>query len=248
MAPASHAGDIPVPPSPTLSARTTATTLGLASSRLPSQLVNRSDLRNSLNAYDSLLTASKTYTQALLTLGSASSDLASSLETCSRLKGAHTVGSGLLASSGVHHMASNSLSILADTWWKETAIPLLEHHDLYVQACTERSMAHERAILQKSKELNEAEKRNRKESKSKVGRDLVSFRRALNELQRRVDELDEEKIRYYSEVLEGEEECWEFIQGKVSGAAEEACASAPADSLMLATTGHDFSSVPIGCV
>jgi len=216
MAPSVHGSELPVPPSPTLSARTTATTLGVSSSRLPRLLVNRSDLRNSLSAYETLLSASKSYTQALLSLGSASSDLACALETCSRLKGAHQVGSGLLAASGVHHMASNSLSILADSWWKETAIPLLEHHDLYVQACTERSIAHEKAILQKSKELNEAEKRNRKESKSKVGRDLVSFRRALNELQRRVDELDEEKIRYYEEVLEGEEECWDFIQGKVS--------------------------------
>jgi uncharacterized protein YlxW (UPF0749 family) len=218
MAPSSHAGGVlPVPPSPTLSARTTATTLGVSSSRLPRLLVNRSDLRNSLNAYETLLSASKTYTQALLSLSSASSDLACALETCSRLKGAHQVGSGLLAASGVHHMSSNSLSILADSWWKETAIPLLEHHDLYVQACTERTITHEKAIVQKSKELNDAEKRNRKASKSKIGRDLVSFRKALNDLQRKVDELDEEKIRYYEEVLEGEEECWEFIQGKVSG-------------------------------
>lgn len=120
-----------------------------------------------------------------------------------------------MAASGVHHMASNSLSILADVWWKETAIPLLEHHDMYIQACTDRSITHEKTILQKTKELNEAERRNRKGSKQKEGRDLVSFRKALNELQRRVDELDEEKIRYYSEVLEGEEECWDFIQGKV---------------------------------
>lgn len=215
MTPSIHAREMPIPPSPTLSARTTATTLGVSLSRLPPILVNRSDLRDSLSAYEALLSASKGYTQALLSLSSASSDLACALQTCSRLKGAHEVGSGLLAASGVHHMASNSLTILADTWWKETAIPLLEHHDMYVQACTERSITHEKAILQKSRELNEAEKRNRKGSKTKQGRDLVSFRKALNELQKRVDELDDEKIRYYSEVLEGEEECWDFIQGKV---------------------------------
>lgn len=204
------------PPSPTMSAHTTRTNVGLPSSRLPSQLINRSDLRNSLNAYESLLKASKTYTQALIALGSASSELAVALESCSRLKGSHKVGSGLLAASGVHHMASNSWSILADTFWKDTSIPLMEHHDLYVQACSERTVQHEKAITQKSRSLNEAERRNQKESRSKVGRDLNSFRLALLELQRLVDDLDEEKARYYADVLEGEEECWTFVQDKIA--------------------------------
>lgn len=213
----SSSATMAVPPSPTLSARTTATTLGMAGSKLlPAQLVTRSDLRASLGALESLLTASKAYTSALLALGSASSELGVALEACSRTKGAHQVGSGLLASSGIHFMASNSLSILADAWWKETAIPLLEHHDLYAQACADRAAQHEKALATKSRELNEAEARNRKEAKSKHGRDLSSFRRALAELQKRVDELDEEKARYYNDVLEGEEECWTFVQEKVS--------------------------------
>lgn len=203
------------PPSPTMSAHTTATNIGLPFARLPAQLINRTDLRNSLSAYETLLTASKAYTQALIALGSASSELAVALESCSRLKGGHKVGSGLLAASGVHHMASNSWSILADTFWKDTSIPLMEHHDLYVQACTERTIQHEKAITQKSRLLNEAERRNQKESKSKIGRDLHSFRRALLELQKHVDDLDEEKARYYADVLEGEEECWTFVQEKV---------------------------------
>lgn len=206
-----------------MSAHTTTTNVGLPSARLPVQLINRADLRNSLSAYETLLTASKAYTQALIAVGSASSELATALETCSRLKGAHKVGSGLLASSGVHHMASNSWSILADTFWKDTSIPLMEHHDLYVQACAERTVQHEKAITQKSRALNEAEKRNQKESRSKVGRDLVSFRRALHELQKHVDELDEEKARYYADVLDGEEDCWSFVQDKVSGCTHRHC-------------------------
>lgn len=215
--PASAPTTMAVPPSPTLSARTTATTLGMAGSKLlPPHLVTRSDLRASLGALESLLTASKAYTSALLALGSASSELGVALEACSRSKGAHHVGSGLLATSGIHFMASNSLSILADAWWRETAIPLLEHHDMYTQACADRITQHERTLATKSKELNEAEARNRKEAKSKHGRDLGSFRRALAELQKRVDELDEEKARYYHDILESEEESWSFVQDKVS--------------------------------
>ena len=202
------------PPSPSLSAHTTATNIGLPSNRLPSHLINRADLRSSLDAYDGLLTASKAYAQALMTMSSASSEVAIALETCSRLKGAHDAGAGLLAASGIQHMSSNSWSILADSFWKDISIPLLEHHDLYVQACADRTMQHEKAILEKSRSLHDAEKRNRKQAKGKVGRYLGSFRRALNELQKHVDELDEEKARYYSEVLEGEEECWSFVQDR----------------------------------
>lgn len=214
--PTSTRSNVSGPPSPTMSAHTTATNIGLPFTRLPAQLINRTDLRNSLSAYETLLTASKAYTQALIALGSASSELAVALESCSRLKGAHKVGSGVLAASGVHHMASNSWSILADTFWKDTSIPLMEHHDLYVQACTERTIQHEKAITQKSRLLNEAERKNQKESRSKVGRDLHSFRRALLELQKHVDDLDEEKARYYADVLEGEEECWAFVQDKIT--------------------------------
>lgn len=198
-----------------MSAHTTTTNVGIAAHRLPPHLINRADLRNSLDAYDALLAAAKTYTQALVTLGAASSELAMALDGCSRLKGAHDVGSGMLAASGIHHMSGNAYSILADSFWKETSIPLLEHHDLYVQACADRSVQHEKAILAKSKALHEAERRNQRNARGKAGRDLHSFRRALNELQRHVDELDDEKARYYTEVLEGEEDSWAFVQNKV---------------------------------
>ena len=35
-------------------------------------------------------------------------------------------------------------------------------------------------------------------------------------LQRQVDDLDELKAHYYQEIMEHEEEIWDFVQGKVS--------------------------------
>lgn len=46
--------------------------------------------------------------------------------------------------------------------------------------------------------------------------DLTSFRRALLLLQSQVDDLDRIKADFYQEVLEGEEENWNVIAGKVA--------------------------------
>ena len=45
--------------------------------------------------------------------------------------------------------------------------------------------------------------------------DLQSFREALAVLQQQVDDLDELKARHYQEIVEHEEEVWDFVQGKV---------------------------------
>lgn len=45
--------------------------------------------------------------------------------------------------------------------------------------------------------------------------DLQSFREALAVLQKQVDELDELKAQHYQEIIEHEEEVWDFVQGKV---------------------------------
>jgi hypothetical protein len=45
--------------------------------------------------------------------------------------------------------------------------------------------------------------------------DLQSFREALAILQQQVDDLDELKARHYQEIMEHEEEIWDFAQGKV---------------------------------
>lgn len=48
-----------------------------------------------------------------------------------------------------------------------------------------------------------------------VLRDLQTFREALAVLQRQVDELDELKAAHYQEIIDHEEEVWDFVQGKV---------------------------------
>ena len=200
------------PPSPTLSATTRAS---LDFPSRPSILITRADLRNSLNAYEKLLASAKAYTNAMLTMAKASSDLACALEECARVKGAHESGAGLQAASGLHFLKSNYEQVLCDTFWKDFSIPLLSHYDTYRAACNDRQMAHDKAINEQSKQLKEAEARNIKTGRRRE-RDLNQFRRALAELQAHVDSLDELKAQYYNEVLESEEEVWQLILSKVS--------------------------------
>ncbi|PWN52141.1 hypothetical protein IE53DRAFT_303795, partial [Violaceomyces palustris] len=201
------------PPSPTLSS-TTRASIDLPSGR-PPVLITRADLRNSLQAYEKLLSTSKAYTNTMLLMAKASSDLAAALEECARVKGAHESGSGLQAASGLHYLKSNYEQVLCDTFWKDFSIPLLSHYDTYKSSCTERQMSHDKAISEKSRQLKETESRNLREGRRKE-RDLNSFRRALADLQSKVDEIDDLKSQYYHEVLESEEEVWEFILAKVA--------------------------------
>ncbi|PWZ00436.1 hypothetical protein BCV70DRAFT_199715 [Testicularia cyperi] len=200
------------PPSPTLSATTRAS---LDFPMRPSILITRADLRNSLSAYEALLSSAKAYTSAMLAMAKASSDFACALEACARVKGAHDSGPALQAASGLHFLKSNYEQVLCDTFWKDFSIPLLSHYDTYRSACTERQVLHDKAITEKSKELKQAEARNNRAGRRKE-RDLNSFRRALAELQAHVDSIDELKAAYYGEVLEAEEEVWGFIENKVA--------------------------------
>ncbi|KDN43794.1 hypothetical protein K437DRAFT_237021 [Tilletiaria anomala UBC 951] len=208
------------PPSPTLTATTRAS---LDFPYRPAVLVTRADLRASVQAYERVLGACKAYTNSMLVLSHASADLASALQECSKVKGAHEQADKLQACGGLHFLISNYSQVLADSFWKDFQIPLLESFDAYRQACNERQLLHEKQILEKSRMLKETEARNMKLGSkggrgkgAEGGRDLNSFRRALAELQRQVDELDELKADYYNEVLESEQEMWEFIQSKVT--------------------------------
>ncbi|KAK0541870.1 hypothetical protein OC844_007947, partial [Tilletia horrida] len=195
----SHGGG---PPSPTLSATTRAS---LDFPSRPAVLVTRADLRNSVSAFEGLLSAAKGYTNVMLTMAQASAELAGALETCARVKGAHESGAGLHAASALHFLMSNYQQVLADSLWKDFSIPLLSHFDTYRSAVAERQVAHEQAVAEKSKLLKETEARNMRTGRRKE-RDLSSFRRALAELQAQVDSLDELKAQYYHEVIESEEE------------------------------------------
>lgn len=200
------------PPSPSLST-TTRASLDLPSR--PAVLITRADLRTSLAAYEALLTSAKAYTSAMLSMAKASSDLACALETCARVKGAHDSGAGLQAASGLHFLKSNYEQVLCDTFWKDFSIPLLSHYDTYRSACTDRQVQHDKAVTDKSKQLKEAEARNNRAGRKKE-RDLNSFRRALAELQSHVDAIDELKAQYYNEVLDAEQQVWQFIESKVA--------------------------------
>ncbi|KAJ1018558.1 hypothetical protein NDA16_004840 [Ustilago loliicola] len=151
----------------------------------------------------------------MLAMAKASSDLACALETCARVKGAHESGPGLQAASGLHFLKSNYEQVLCDTFWKDFSIPLLSHYDTYRSACTDRQVLHDKAVTEKSKELKDAEARNNRAGRKKE-RDLNSFRRALAELQSHVDAIDELKAQYYNEVLDAEQEVWQFIESKVA--------------------------------
>ena len=109
--------------------------------------------------------------------------------------------------------------MLADWFWREFSIPLLEGFDDFRRSAAERQASHERNVLQKSKELKECEERHlRRGGRRKAGkdRDLQSFRRALCELQGLVDGLEEERASHYVEVLAAEEEEWDKVASRVS--------------------------------
>ncbi|PWN18215.1 hypothetical protein BCV69DRAFT_253025, partial [Microstroma glucosiphilum] len=188
----------------------------------PSVLVTRKDQAASLTAYEILLGASKSYTQALLALSGASTHFAHALQECARLKGAHQVGSQLHAASGLEYLVASHAKLLADGFWKDFSIPLLEAFDEHRRATAERELNHAKVMAEKSRHLKECEEQNLRgggaKGKGKRGldRDLGSFRRALEELQRLVDGLDEERAGHYVEVLAAEEEEWDRVASKLS--------------------------------
>lgn len=216
-----------MPGSPALSATSSNLAPTLPVHLRPVTIVTRKDQAESLSAYESLLTASKAYTQALLSMSSASNEFAFALQDCARLKGAHKVGSQLHAASGLEFLVASHSKMLADEFWKGFSIPLLEAFDSHRQTVAERQMAHERAMAARSRELKECEEKNLRGAAKKRGkeRDLGSFRRALEELQRMVNGLDEERAGHYVDVLAAEEEEWDKISTRVS---TEAVATAAA--------------------
>jgi len=181
----------------------------------PHITITRKDLSSSTLAYQRLLSASKSYTNSTLSLANSSSELASALDECSRLKGSHESSSQLQALSGLYYLISSYNQVLADSFWKDFSIPLLNHFDVYNAANFERSLTNEKLLAEKSKVLKDTEMRNLKNGRKKE-RDLNSFRKALNELQEQVEEIDRLKSDYYHELLQSEEECWKLVMEKVS--------------------------------
>ncbi|WFC97073.1 hypothetical protein MBRA1_003738 [Malassezia brasiliensis] len=182
--------------------------------RCPDVYIRRADIDDSLAAYERLLQASKAYTNTMLAMSKASSELAQALEDCSRVKGAHACGPSFQAACGLHYLKANYEQVLCDTFWKEFSIPLLSQLDVYRTTVRERQAAHEKAIAEKSRLLKDIEARHHREGKRRT-RDLNSFRLMLSELQAKINELEELKAQHYTDTLEYEEQTWDFLASKV---------------------------------
>lgn len=127
---------------------------------------------------------------------------------------------------------SNHEQILADGIYRQFEIPLLEALDNYKIGVAERLATYEKAMTEQSNKIRKTEAENLKHGRRKkrgmlnlLGLecietdpqiDLQSFRTALAELQRQVNELDSLKLHYHEEVLDGEDEIWDTVLQKVA--------------------------------
>ncbi|GAA5895213.1 hypothetical protein JCM8208_005938 [Rhodotorula glutinis] len=209
---------------PQLSPTLSATSVGTSASQLradfgdeggPRVIVTRADLRESVTAYESLLSTSKAYRNALIALSTASTALAGAMGECARVKGAGEAGEGLLAASGLHYMVANSGQVLSDTLYRSFEVPLLTAYDSYVADIAARHAEYEALLKEKTTKIRETEAENVQQGKKKT-RNLDQFRAALAKLTEQVAEVEICKKSYYSEVLTGETEMWSMIGGKVS--------------------------------
>ncbi|KAI0751410.1 hypothetical protein C8Q80DRAFT_1251338 [Daedaleopsis nitida] len=201
----------PGPPSPTFTETTNASVLNFGPDG-PEKIITRANLKASLHAYEELLNRFANYRAALLEMSRATAGFADGMEVCAGLKGpTYESGTRIQAAAGLHHLMSNHFHVMAETMDKQFEKPLRQHLDNYRTVVTERSNAYERALREKSNIIRQTEMGNMKQK----GRNLQTFREALAVLQRQVDDLDELKVRHYQEIVEHEEEVWDFVQGKV---------------------------------
>lgn len=136
-----------------------------------------------------------------------------------RVKGCRSSNSALAGASGLQYLVSNHEQVLADAVYRQFEIPLLEALDHYKLETADRLVMYEKALTEQSARIRKTESENLKNARRRkrgespfrkvdIGLmvDLTSFRQALADLQRQVDELDGIKAGYHEEVLEGEDE------------------------------------------
>ncbi|KAI5120914.1 hypothetical protein M0805_002894 [Coniferiporia weirii] len=203
------------PPSPTLSEATQASQMNFGAGG-PEKIITRADLKSSLQAYENLLNTSAGYREALMHMSKATASLADAMGDCASLKGtSYLSGSRLMAASGLHHLMGNHWHVLSDSIDKQFERPLRQHLDAYRATMSDRSATYEKALRERSRFIRQTEMENMNLGRKK-NRNLQTFREALSVLQRQVEELDELRVSHYQEILEHEEEIWDFVQGKVS--------------------------------
>ncbi|WVO15372.1 hypothetical protein L204_103029 [Cryptococcus depauperatus] len=198
--------------SPTFSTTTTGSKINLPENHA---LITRKDLRQSISCFEELLVTAKAYRNALLAMSSATAAFATAMEACSRVKGCRSANSALAGASGLQYLISNHEQLLADTVYRQFEIPLLETLDHYKLVTADRLATYENSLHDQSQKIQKTEAENVKIGRGRK-RDLQQFRQALTELQKQVDELDALKASYHEEVLEGEDELWEIILGRIS--------------------------------
>ncbi|ORX33655.1 hypothetical protein BD324DRAFT_209742 [Kockovaella imperatae] len=208
----SIAWGVPRPPSPSYSTTTTGSRVNATEFHT---LITRKDLRQSIACFEDLMSAAKAYRNALLAMSSATASFATAMEACSRVKGCRSANAGMLSGGGLQHLIANHEQILADTVYRQFEIPLLEALDHYKLITADRLIGYEKSLHEQSAKIRKTEAENHKVGRRKK-RDLQQFRQALAELQKQVDELDAIKAGYHEEVLEGEDEVWDKILGKVA--------------------------------
>ncbi|KIR58153.1 hypothetical protein I314_06118 [Cryptococcus bacillisporus CA1873] len=199
-------------PSPSFSTTTTGSKVNLPENHA---LITRKDLRQSIACFEELMAAAKAYRNALLAMSSATAAFATAMEACSRVKGCRSSNSALAGAGGLQYLVSNHEQLLADTVYRQLEIPLLHALDNYKMITADRLAAYEKALHEQSQKIRKTEAENLKIGRRRK-RDLQQFRQALGELQKQVDELDSIKAAYHEEVLEGEEEVWETVLGRVA--------------------------------
>ncbi|PKI83371.1 hypothetical protein MVES1_002840 [Malassezia vespertilionis] len=181
----------------------------------PEIYIRRADISASIHAYEKLLNASKAYTSTMLAMSKASSDLADAIQDCSHVKGVYTCNSTFQVACGLQFLKSNYEQVLCDTFYKEVSIPLLSQLDDYKATVHERQMLHETAVMDKTRLVKEIEAKHQQEG-NRSKRDLSSYRSMLAELQETLNEVELIKAQHYSDVLEYEQQTWEYVASKIA--------------------------------
>lgn len=202
------------PPSPTFTATTNASQIHLDSG--PDTIITRRDLRQSVNAYEDLVSDCQAYRNALKSMAMATSRFASTFERCSRLKGVDDQAAvGLQAAGGLHHLMGNHWQILDRNIQTGFEDPLRAELQHYKKVAADRSAAYEKTLVEKSKIIKKTEAESVATSRRKQ-RDLQAFRKTLSALQAHVDDLDRLKAQHYQEIFAHEIQVWNVVMDKTS--------------------------------
>ncbi|KAH8153623.1 uncharacterized protein LAJ45_02436 [Morchella importuna] len=196
----------PIPPSPTHSFASTAfptASINLPPPPpplLPKNFLSRSDVAASILAYQGLLDAAKVYRKAMAAVAAAASSFGAALESCAKCKGAGDTAEGLMNAGGLQYLIASNTHILSESLYRGFEVPLLHELDSYKQKNNENEEQYKKEANEKSKELRKREQDHLKLARQRK-RNLSSFRTALVDLTRQIDELDNLKYGHYRSAL-----------------------------------------------